>query len=177
MKMVSSINCKNVGIKIILFFIITILFSQVFMHQVAADETKDGVLEINDGDWINIQCGTSTTIIWQFQVETNERAIYWEIIGDNSLETGWGPNANFTTPILNETDTSYEYECHGYYAKYHVWSTMIVTCTETGQINGGGNNGVDPMIFFYIGVPIIAVIAIASGVFVYLRRKKKGDFF
>ena len=63
-----------------------ILFNQVFIHRVVADETKDGSLEINSQDWINIQCGTSTTIIWQFQVDTNERAIYWEIIGDNVLE-------------------------------------------------------------------------------------------
>ena len=177
MKMVNLINYKRVYTKIILFFIMAILFSQVFMHQVVADEIKDEALEINSEDWINIQCGTNTTILWQFQVDTNELAIYWEIIGDNVLETGWGPNASFTTPILNETDTRYEYVCHGYYAKYHVWSTMIVTCTETGQTNGGGNNGVDPMIFFYIGVPIISVIAIASGVLVYLRRKKKQDFY
>lgn len=175
MKMVNLINFKNVCTKMILFFIMAILFSQVFIHQVVADETKDGSLEISSQDWINIQCGTSTTIIWQFQVDTNERAIYWEIIGDNVLETGWGPNANYTTPILNETDNRYEYVCHGYYAKSHVWSTVIVTCTETGQTNG--NNGVDPMMFFYIGIPIISVIAIASGVLVYLKHKKKQDFF
>ena len=176
MKMGNLIKLKGLLSKIFLLFFIAILFSQVFLHQVVADEIKDGTFEINSGDWINIQCGTNTTILWQFQVDTNERAIYWEIMGYNDFfKTGWGPNASFTTPILNETDARYEYVCHGYYAKSHVWSTMVVTCTETGQING--NNGVDPMIFIYIGIPIILVSGIALVVVVYLRRKKKQDFF
>jgi len=63
MKMVNLINFKSISTKIILFFIMAILFSQIFMLQVVADETKDGSLEINSGDWRNIQCDTSTTIL------------------------------------------------------------------------------------------------------------------
>ena len=177
MKMVNLINKKGIRTKLILFFVIALIFSQVSLHQVVADETKDGSFEINSGDWINIQLGTDITLIWQFQVDTNERAIYWEIIGYDVFETGWGPNANCTTPVLNQTDTRYEYVCHGYYAKYHVWSTMIVTCTETGQVNGGGNDGFDPIIFLYIGIPAVSICAIALVVVIYLRRKKKKDFF
>jgi len=169
MKMGNSIKLKGIQSKVFLFFFITILFSQVFLHQVVADEIKDGALEINSGDRINIQPGTSTTIIWQFQVDTNERAIYWEIIGNNVFKTGWGPSANCTTPVLNETDIEYEYVCHGYYAKYHVWKKVIVTCIET--------IGFDPIIFFYIGIPIVLVSGIALVVVIYLRRKKNQDVF
>ena len=169
MKMGNLIKFKGIQSKVFLFFLIIILFSQVFLHQVVADEIKDGALEINSGDQINIQLGTSTTIIWQFQVDTNERAIYWEIIGNNVFKTGWGPSANCTTPVLNETDTRYEYVCHGYYAKYHVWKTVIVTCSET--------NGFDPIIFLYIGIPIVLVSGIALVVVIFLRRKKNQDIF
>ncbi len=180
MKMVNLINKKGIRTKIILLFISAIIFTQVYIHQAVADddEIKDGTLEINSGDWINIQFGTSVTIVWQFQVDTNERAIYWEITGYNVFETGWGPSANCTTPVINETKTSYEYVCHGYYAKYHVWSTMIVTWTKTGQENGGGNDGLDPIISFYIVIPIVSVGAIAIAiVIIYFRRKKKQEFF
>lgn len=181
MKMVNLIKRNSIRTKVILLFITAIIFTQVYIHQAIADddETKDGVLEINTGDWINILIGTNVTIFWQFQVDTNERAVYWEIREDNILffKTGWGPSANCTTPVLNETDTRYEYVCHGYYAKYHVWSTMIVTCTETGQPNGGENDGFDPIIAFYIVIPIVSVGAIAIAIVIYLKRKKKKDFF
>jgi len=171
MKMVNLIKRNGMRTKIILLFIIIIIFCQVSIHQVVADETKDGPLEISDGDLINIQCGTSYTLSWQFQVDTNERAIYWEIIGYKVVKSGWGPDVNCTTPVLNETGTTYEYVCHGYYAKYHVQSTMIVTCTKTGQPNGGGNDGLDPTIILYIGIPIILVCGIALIIVIYLRRK------
>ena len=177
MKMVHLINHNGIRIKIVLLFIITIIFCQMSIHHVVADETNDGPLAISEGDVINIQCGTSYTLSWQFQVDTNERAIYWEIIGYNVVKSGWGPNANCTTPVLNETGTTYEYVCHGYYAKYHVQSTIIFTCTKTGQVNGGGNEGFDPIIILYIGVPIILVSGIGLIIVIYLRRKKKQDFF
>lgn len=180
--MANSINHKDKRTKIILLFIMIILLNQVFIHKGLADEIEDGPLKISSSDWINIQLDTNITLFWQFQVGTNEAAIYWEIIGDDGLfKTGWGPSTNCTTPILNETGKSYEYVCHGYYAKYHVWSTKIVTCTETGQndgTDGGGNDGVDPRIFLYIGISAVSVSLIAFVViFFYLRRKKKKDFF
>jgi len=179
MKMVNLIKGNNIRRKLILLFITAIIFTQVYIDQAIADEDeiKDGVLEINAGDWINIQCGTNKTILWQFQVDTNERAIYWEITGYNVFNTGWGSSANCTTPILNETNARYEYVCHGYYAKYHVWSTMIVTCTKTGQTNGGGDGGPDPIIILSIVIPVISVGALAIAVVIYLKRKKKQDFF
>jgi len=56
-----------------------------------------------------------------------------------------------------------------YYAKYHVWKTMIVRCLET--------NGFDPIIFLYIGIPIVLVSGIALVVVIFLRRKKNQDIF
>ncbi|MFX1574175.1 MAG: hypothetical protein ACFFB0_15635 [Promethearchaeota archaeon] len=179
--MVNLIKRNSIRIKMILVFIVAILFSQLYINQVVADEDqiKDGALEINSGDWINILIGTNATISWQFQVDTNERAIYWEIKEDNILffKSGWGPNANCTTPVLNDTKSRLEFVCHGYYAKYHVWSTIIVTCTKTGQPKGGGNNGFDPIIFLSIGIPVVSVVVIASVILIYLRRKKKKEFF
>ncbi len=177
MKMGILIKLKGKQSKVFLFFFFTILFSQVFLHQVVADEIKDGPLEINSGDWFNIQLGTNTTIFWQFQVDTNERAIYWEIIGDNVFKTGWGPTANCTTPVLNGTDTRYEFVCHGYYAKYYVWSKVIVTCTEIEPTNGGGDNGDDPIFFLYLGISIVLVTGISIAVAFYLKYKKNQESF
>ncbi|MFX1371168.1 MAG: hypothetical protein ACFFCE_04860 [Promethearchaeota archaeon] len=175
--MVNSVNYKHKRTRISLLFIMALLFGQVFTPQVKADD-EDGPLKISNEGWIQIQVNTSTTLFWQFQVNTNELAIYWEILGDVFLEYGWGPDANCTTPILNETGKNYEYTCHGYYAKYHVYSTIIVTCTAPGQSNGNGNgnNSIDPMIF-YIGIPVASVAVIALGVVFYLRHKKKKAFF
>ncbi len=173
MKMSNLIKLKGIKSKVFLLFFIIMLFSQVILHQVAADKINHGDFEISSGDWIDIPLGTKTIINWQFQVETNERAIYWEIIGYNVFETGWGPRANCTTPVLNETDISYNYVCHGYYAKYHVWSTIVITCTEVEQ----GNNGFDPTLLLAIGIPIVIVSGIALIVVLYFRHKKNQDFF
>jgi len=167
MKMVNLINFKGMRTKIILLFIIAIIFCQVSIHQVVADEIQDGPLKINSGNYIDIERGTSITLSWQFQVDTNERAIYWEITGYDVTKTGWGPKANCTTPVLNEEGSSYEYVCHGYYAKYHVWSSMIIACKGSG----GGNDFFDPIIFLYIGIPTILVCGIALIIVIYLRRK------
>jgi len=183
MKMVNRINLRKIRIKIILLFGMVILLNQVFLPQVAADELEDGPLKINSGDFINVQPGSNTTIFWVFTVLTNERAIYWEINGYDVFETGWGPNANCTTPVLNEEGATYNYECHGWYQQYHVWSEMIVTCSESGPVddgdgsNGGGSDNNYLTIILAIGIPVISVCAIALVVVFYLKSKKKKDFF
>ena len=159
MKMVKSINFKWKKIKIIFLFFFILLLSQSFLPRVAADELADGPLKISSGDWINIQKGTNIIIFWQFNVSENERAIYWEVEGYDVFQSGWGPDANCTTPILNETDTTYEYHCHGYYAKYYVYSTIIITCTETGQPNDTEQGVFDP---FFLSLPKEALLMIFS---------------
>ncbi|MFW9877406.1 MAG: hypothetical protein ACFFG0_30320 [Candidatus Thorarchaeota archaeon] len=177
--MVNSINPRGISVKIILLFVIILLLNQVFLPQVVADELEDGPVKISSGDFINVQPGDNTIIFWNFTVLTNERAIYWEIVGYGVYETGWGPNANCTTPILNEEGARYDYECHGYYAKYHVWSVMTVTCSETGQVNNGGdNNNNTPLILLLsIGIPAVSVCAVAVAIVLYLKHKKQKDFF
>ncbi|MFW9874886.1 MAG: hypothetical protein ACFFG0_17405 [Candidatus Thorarchaeota archaeon] len=172
-----QIYLRSIKVKTFILFSMFLLFIQVFTSQVAADQLEDGPLKINSGDFINVQPGYNTMIFWNFTALTNERAIYWEIVGYGVYETGWGPNANCTTPVLNEEGTRYDYECHGYYAKYHVWSKMIVSCSETGQVDGGGDNNIPLILLLFIGIPVVSVCVVAIFIVIYLKRKKQKDFF
>jgi hypothetical protein len=170
MKKISHLKKKGI---IISFFIIFLCYLPC--QNVKADNLSSGPFSISYGSEITIKNGTTTDLYWHFDVEENERAIYWEIIeGNTTFKTGWGPEVNYSTPTLDDPDKVYLFECHGYYARYHVWSTINVSLTVP---ENPSFSLITTETFLFIGVPLITLVIIGVIIFVYRRSKYKQDFF
>ena len=140
--MVKSINVQKKEAKLILALIIGLLLFQSILPYIKADDLVDGVLEISTPEKsFNVSIGNSLTINWSFSVPSHEYAVYWEIIGHGVNKSGWGINANCTTPVITTNGSVWIYNCSGYYAKYHVWCTVSVIGQE--EVIGRDNDGVD----------------------------------
>jgi hypothetical protein len=170
MKKIRSLKKKGT---VILFFIL--LLSHLPFQNVKADNLSSGPFSISYGSEITIKNGTSADLYWHFDVEENERAIYWEVVeGNATFKTGWGSEVNYSTPTLDDPNRVYHFECHGYYAKYHVWSTTNVSLTVPER---PGFSLTTTEAILFIGIPLVTLVVIGVIIFVYRHSKNKQDFF
>ncbi len=140
--MVKSINVQKKEAKLILTLIIGLLLLQSILPYIKADDLVDGPLDISTSQKLfNVSIGNSVTINWSFSVPSHEYAVYWEIVGNDVNKSGWGINANCTTPVITTNGSVWIYNCSGYYAKYHVWCTVSVIGQE--EVIGRDNDGAD----------------------------------
>ena len=140
--MVKSINVQKKEAKLILTLIIGLLLFQSILLYIEADELVDGPLDISTSQKsLNVSIGNTVTINWSFSVPSHEYAVYWEIVGNGVNKSGWGINANCTTPAITTNGSVWIYNCSGYYAKYHVWCTVSVIGQE--EVIGRDNDGAD----------------------------------
>jgi len=174
---------KN-AIKLLFSFIIGLLFFLSILPLVGAITDSDGPLEVYTSDrYIDINPGEDVTITWTFTVPFHEYAIWWEITGWGVNISGWGVDANCTTPIINTTNTEKPYNCNVYYARYHVLSTVYVRCQYEPEDNGGnddeeptdGGNGVVipgfAPYFFILAFSILAIGVIFTFHFKFKKQK------
>lgn len=140
--MLESTNLQKKQFKLILSFIIGLLIFQAILPYIKADDLEDGPLEVSTTQGsFNVFIGSNITITWSFNVPSHEYAVYWEIIGHGVNKSGWGINANCTTPVITTNGSVWTYNCSGYYAKFHVWSTVSVIGQEI--VTGRENDGID----------------------------------